>query len=123
MNCTIDTNAVRKARRVFQPRIDLWETTTAWNVVAELPGVRAEDLDITAKEGTLTLSAKVQDRTFEGASVRRHEYGVGDFERTFHLGEDVNADEADATLKDGVLTLRLPKHESALPKKVQIKQG
>jgi HSP20 family protein len=122
MNCTIETEAGRKTRSVFQPRIDLWETQTDWNLVAELPGVQAEDVDVTAKEGTLTISAKVGDRTVEGGSLRRKEYGIGDFERSFQLGDAVNADAAEATLKDGVLTLRLPKHESVLPKKVAIKQ-
>lgn len=122
MNCTIEPEAGRKTRNVFQPRIDLWETAMDWNLVAELPGVQAEDVDVTAKEGMLTISAKVADRTVEGGSLRRKEYGIGDFERSFQLGDAVNADAAEATLKDGVLTLRLPKHESVLPKKVAIKQ-
>ena len=122
MNCTIETEAGRKTRSVFQPRIDLWETQADWNLVAELPGVQAEDVDVTAKDGTLTISAKVGDRPVEGGSLRRKEYGIGDFERSFQLGDAVNADAAEATLKDGVLTLRLPKHESVLPKKVAIKQ-
>jgi HSP20 family protein len=124
MNCTVETkDATQRTRPVFQPRIDLWETSTDWHLTAELPGVRPEDLDIVAKEGTLTLEGKVQDRVVENAKVRRSEYGIGDFRRTFHLGESLAADGAEASLKDGVLTLRLPKHESVLPKKIQIRQG
>jgi len=124
MNCTIESNeTTQRARPVFQPRIDLWETATDWNLVAELPGVKAEDLEIVAKEGTLTLTGKVGDRVIEGAKIRRSEYSVGDFQRVFHLGESLAADGAEASLKDGMLTLRLPKHESVLPKKIQIRQG
>jgi HSP20 family protein len=127
MNCNTEAKsaetAERTQRQVFQPRIDLWETATDWNLVAELPGVRPEDLDIVTKEGTLTVEGKVRDRAVEDAKVRRSEYGVGDFRRTFHLGESLATDAAEATLKDGVLTLRLPKHESVLPKKIQVRQG
>ena len=127
MNCTDanTTNATGEGirRPVFQPRIDLWETATEWNLVAELPGVRPEDLEITSQEGTLTVAGKVSNRVVENAKIRRSEYGVGDFRRTFHLGESLAADSAEATLKDGVLTLRLPKHESVLPRKIQVRQG
>jgi HSP20 family protein len=127
MNCNTEAKsaetAERTQRQVFQPRIDLWETATDWNLVAELPGVRPEDLDIVTKEGTLTVEGKVRDRAVEDAKVRRSEYGVGNFRRTFHLGESLATDAAEATLKDGVLTLRLPKHESVLPKKIQVRQG
>ena len=110
-------------RPVFQPRIDLWETATEWHLVAELPGVRPENLEIVTKEGSLTIEAKVVDRVVEDAKIRRSEYTGGDFRRTFHLGDNLAADGAEATLKDGVLTLRLPKHESVLPKKIQVRQG
>jgi HSP20 family molecular chaperone IbpA len=127
MNCDAQTKPMdaqdRSQRPVFQPRIDLWETPTDWNLVAELPGVRPEDLEIVTKEGTLTLEGRVHDRVVENAKLRRSEYGIGDFRRTFHLGESLAADGAEATLKDGVLTLRLPKHESVLPKKIQVRQG
>jgi len=110
-------------RPVFQPRIDLWESATDWHLVAELPGVKSEDLEIVAKQGVLTLEGRVQERTIPDAQLRRGEYTVGDFRRSFHLGESLAADGAEATLNDGVLTLRLPKHESVLPKKIQIRQG
>jgi len=130
MNCVIEANnqtaqqpATQRNRPVFQPRIDLWETPTDWHLVAELPGVRPEDLDIVTQEGVLTLEARVQDRTPEGAELRRAEYTLGHFRRTFQLGESLATEGAEATLKDGVLTLRLPKHESVLPRKIQIRQG
>ena len=127
MNCNTQAKSVDATapsqRAVFQPRIDLWETATDWNLVAELPGVRPEDLEIVSKEGTLTLEGKVRDRVVENGKLRRSEYGVGDFRRTFHLGESLATDAAEATLKDGVLTLRLPKHESVLPRKIQVRQG
>ena len=127
MNCNTQTKSaeatLQSERPVFQPRIDLWETASDWNLVAELPGVRPEDLEIVTKEGTLTVEGKVRDRVVENGKIRRSEYGVGDFRRTFNLGESLAADGAEATLKDGVLTLRLPKHESVMPKKIQVRQG
>jgi HSP20 family protein len=129
MNCVIESDnqtgrpLQTRGRPVFQPRIDLWETATDWRLVAELPGVRAEDLEIVTKDGTLTLEGRVQERAVADATLRRSEYVVGDFRRSFQLGESLATDAAEATLKDGVLSLRLPKHESALPKKIQIRQG
>jgi HSP20 family protein len=111
-----------RSRPVFQPRIDLWETTADWNLVADLPGVRADDLNIVIQEGVLTLEAKTADRDVEG-QWRHREYAVGDFRRTFQLGESLSVDRAEATLKDGVLTLRLPKHESVMPRKIAIRQA
>jgi len=96
---------------------------TDWHLVAELPGVRPEELEIVVKDGTLTLEGKVRDRAVEEGKIRRSEYSIGDFRRTFQLGESLAADGAEATLKDGLLTLRLPKHESVLAKKIQIRQG
>ena len=108
---------------MFQPRVDLWESPTEWHLVAELPGVRAEDLEIVTKDGTLTIEGRSQDRNVPQAGLRRAEYTLGDFRRSFHLGESLATEGAEATLKDGVLTLRLPKHESVLPRKIQIRQG
>jgi len=116
--------AVRdRNRSVFQPRIDLWESATDWHLVAELPGVRPEDLDIVTKDGTLTIEGRVQERSVPDANLRRAEYELGDFRRSFHLGDSLATEGAEATLKDGVLTLRLPKHESLRPRKIQIRQG
>jgi len=121
---TQQQEAVRERNRpVFQPRIDLWESPIDWRLAAELPGVRAEDLEIVTKDGTLTIEGRVQERNVPDAKIRHGEYSLGDFRRSFHLGESLAPEGAEATLKDGVLTLRLPKHESVLPRKIQIRQG
>jgi HSP20 family protein len=122
-NAQLRESARERNRSIFQPRIDLWESQTDWNLIAELPGVRAEDLEIVAKDGTLTIEGRIYDRTIPGAELRRGEYNIGDFRRSFHLGESLATEGAEATLKDGVLSLRLPKHESVLPRKIPIRQG
>ena len=108
---------------VFTPAVDIFETEKEITLLADMPGVKADDLTIDLRENTLTLSADiapVDDSEEEKILV---EYETGRYFRQFTLGELINQENIDAKLNDGVLRLTLPKVEKATPKKISVKTG
>jgi HSP20 family molecular chaperone IbpA len=89
-------------------------------VVADVPGVDETHLDITLDKNVLTIRGTVEPPSFEGHTVVRTEYGVGDFERTFTLSDDVSRDGIEASVKDGVLQLKLPKTARSARQKINV---
>jgi HSP20 family molecular chaperone IbpA len=106
---------------VFTPAVDIFETEKEITLLADMPGVKADDLTIDLRDNTLTLSADVSpiDKTDEQDILS--EYQSGRYYRQFTLGELINQEEIDAKLNDGVLRLMLPKVEKATPKKITVK--
>jgi HSP20 family protein len=103
----------------FTPRVDIFETDTAYFVYADLPGALPHDIDLRYEQGELFLRGKVAPRTGNGRTVFA-EYEVGDFSRVFQVHESIDSAGIDAAFKNGVLTVRLPKAEAAKPKQVPI---
>jgi len=94
----------------FVPSINLKETDTAYQLTAEVPGIDREHLDVNLKDGVVTISGERRDeRTEEKGSYHRRETCFGSFCRTIALPGDVDGEKVAAQLKDGVLTLELPK--------------
>jgi HSP20 family molecular chaperone IbpA len=108
---------------VFTPAVDIFETDKEITLLADMPGVKADDLTIDLRDNTLTLSADTApvDNNEENEILR--EYETGRYYRQFTLGELVNQENIDAKLNDGVLRLSLPKVEKATPKKITVKTG
>ncbi len=108
---------------VFTPAVDIFETEKEITLLADMPGVKADDLTIDIRDNTLTLSADIAavDNTDEKEILV--EYEIGRFYRQFNLGELINQENIDAKLNDGVLRLSLPKVEKATPKKITVKTG
>ena len=104
----------------YSPRIDIWETDEALVMYADMPGVSAENLDIQFENRELSIHGKVGPR-HEKINFLYGEYGIGDFYRTFTIGEAINSEKISAELKDGVLTLHLPKSESVKPRRIEVK--
>lgn len=109
-----------ETREVFTPRVDLVETPEDLLLYADLPGVRSEDVTLECKGGELHLEAKCSPRHGSLKTIHR-EYGVGNFQRSFRLGEQVDAERIEAAMMDGVLAVRLPKIEAARPRRIPIK--
>lgn len=116
------TAAIEQTRDypVFTPRFDIYEKQDELVLWGDLPGVQAEDLDIQFEKGQLTVQAKVNPRQ-ENVRYLLAEYGVGDFRRTFTVGETIDATKISAELHDGVLTLHLPKTEEVKPRRIEVK--
>jgi len=106
---------------VFSPAVDIFETEKDIQLLADLPGVKSNDLKIDLRDNVLTLSGEVAP--FEGSDENDIfiEYEVGKYYRQFTLSEEIDQEKIEAELKDGVLRLTLPKAEKAVPKKIAIK--
>lgn len=96
-------------RRVFEPAVDVVEYEDAIELMVEVPGMKADEISVQVENDTLVLSGERKPVHREGAKVRRGERAHGTFRRTFVLSKEVDRSEIDASLKDGVLTLRLAK--------------
>jgi len=108
---------------VFTPAVDIFETEKEITLLADMPGVKADDLSIDLRENTLTLSANVEPVRGADEELLLGEYESGRYYRQFTLGEVINQEKIDARLTDGVLRLSLPKVEKATPKKIAVKMG
>jgi HSP20 family molecular chaperone IbpA len=108
---------------VFTPAVDIFETEKEITLLADMPGVKADDLTIDLRDNTLTLSADVAPVDQGNEENILLEYGIGKYYRQFTLGELVDQNGIDANLADGVLRLALPKVEKATPKKIVVKSA
>ena len=106
----------------FSPQVDILSSDTGITLVADLPGVTREGLDIDLREGVLTLVGKVEELSPEHR-ILQQEYRLGGYLRRFNISDDVDRDGIHAALKDGVLTLQLPKVKSAQPRKIEVQLG
>lgn len=120
--CTPEATESRSAR-TYRPAVDVVETADSLKLMADVPGARAESIDIRVEDGVLTLRADVPARADEGTQWRLREYGVGAWERSFRLGDDVDASRIDAAYRDGVLTLTLPKAAHARARKIEVRSN
>lgn len=108
---------------VYSPAVDIFENESSITVLADLPGVRANDLKIDLRENVLTLTGRVAaSEASEEAAVLR-EYQAGMFFRQFTLGETIEQSKIDAKLTDGVLRLELPKAERARPRSIAVRNA
>jgi len=105
---------------LFVPEVDIAESQDGVTLMADMPGVRKENLDIDYREGVLTLTAKVEGPPSHHRMVYQ-EYEVGGFQRRFTVGERIDMNKVQANLKDGVLNLFLPRAEEHKPRKIEIK--
>ncbi|MFO0945524.1 MAG: Hsp20/alpha crystallin family protein [Planctomycetota bacterium] len=103
------------------PAVNVWEEKEEIFVEAEIPGMAIEDLQIHVKGNELSIAGERKARMTEGATAHRQERGEGNFRRVLRLPVEIDAEKVDAQLKNGVLTLRLPKAEAAKPRKIEIK--
>jgi HSP20 family molecular chaperone IbpA len=106
---------------VYSPSVDIFENENAITVLADMPGVKADDLKIDLRESVLTLTGRVAapDSTKEADVLR--EYQTGTFFRQFTLAETIDQTKIDAKLTDGVLRLELPKVEKARPRQITVR--
>ena len=108
-------------RHNWAPSVDVSETDDNFEVHAELPGVAKDDLHVSVKDNLLTLSGeKRQEKVDDTQDYRRVERRYGSFQRRFTLPAEVETDDIKAEFSDGVLTLSIPKPETAKPTEIPI---
>ena len=119
-----ETGAERtRDRLAFVPRADVFETEDAIEVVADMPGVDENSVDITLENNVLTIEGEIEPEAPEGLSLAYAEYRVGDYRRAFSISDQIGREGIEATVKDGVLRLHLPKITQARVKRIAIKAG
>jgi len=107
---------------VWQPPVDVEETPESYKVHLELPGMRLEDIKITLEDNRLTIRGqKSRSEEQKGTTYHRLERVYGTFERSFSLTHAVNSEKIEATYRDGVLEVTVPKAEEAKAREIPIK--
>jgi HSP20 family protein len=104
------------------PAMNIWANADGVIVTAELPGIDLEDLEISVHNNTLTLRGqRSQEEVGEDVTYHRRERGTGQFQRTFQLPYEVEANAVEATYTNGVLQITLPRAEADKPKKIEVR--
>ena len=105
----------------WHPAMDVLESKDAYLIRTELPGLRKEDIKLEVKDGMLILSGESKsEKPAEGVEYRHVERVAAKFWRSFTLPETVKQDGIEATYKDGILEVRVPKAEAAKPRQIEI---
>ncbi len=119
-----DYSPMRLRTAPSYPALNVWSNEDGLLVTAEVPGVNSEDIEVSVIGDTLTLSgARKPDELKEGARYHRQERGYGKFSRTLQLPYPVSVDKIEASFKDGVLSIRLPRAEEDKPRKITVKSA
>lgn len=124
MRDTFGGNSTPATAGAWAPALDVEETEDAFTLYVELPGVSIEDVEVSLEENVLTITG--ERRFYEGRdgdSFRRVERAFGRFHRAVRLPDRVDAAHVNATHRDGMLTIEVPKAEEAKPRRIEVKTG
>jgi HSP20 family molecular chaperone IbpA len=116
-----EANERTRDSQVFTARADIYETENAIVVLADMPGASEDSIDITLEKNVLNIRAAVEFEVPNGHSLVYGEYAVGDYERSFVLPNEIDRSKIEASVKDGVLHLFLPKSPETQPRKIAVK--
>lgn len=106
---------------IFSPAVDIFETEKEIKLLADIPGVKPDDISIDLKDNVLTLAGSVESPQKNDEEDVLREYQIGRYYRKFTLSEMIEQSKIEAHVKDGVLNLVLPKVEKAAPRKITVK--
>jgi len=109
------------SKRTYSPQVDIIERKEDIVVIADMPGVDEKSVDINLEKNVLSIYGRVEEQGLQDYSPIYAEYGIGDYERVFTLSDEIDRDKIDATVKNGVLTIVLPKAEKAKSRKISVK--
>jgi HSP20 family protein len=117
------TQSETEPSRALMPRVDVIEDDTGISIQADLPGVPKENLSLRVEGETLQIEGEISSDAPEGMEAIYAEVQVPRYRRAFTLSRELDTGKIDAALKDGVLTLRIPKAAHAQPRRVEVKAG
>ena len=106
--------------RVFVPATDIFETDEALTVILEMPGVDKDNVDLKVENDVLKIDGWINFSRYEGLQPVYTEYNIGNYARSFQLSSKIDQDRISAELRDGGMTLVLPKSEKAKPRKISV---
>jgi HSP20 family protein len=107
--------------RAFLPNTDIFETEDALTLVLEMPGVDRGNIDVSVENGVLTVEGKINFDKYEGLQPAYSEYNIGPYRRSFRISSRIDQDKIKAEIRDGVITLVLPKAEEAKPRRIEVR--
>jgi HSP20 family molecular chaperone IbpA len=110
-----------RAKRLYTPAVDITECEDDLVLIADMPGVDEKSVDITLEKDILTIYGRVEPEIPENHRLVSSEYGIGDYERSFTLSNEIDRERIEASVKNGVLRLTLPKAEKAKTRKIPVK--
>lgn len=108
---------------IFRPDVDILERSDSYLIHADLPGVDEKNVRVNLDKGVLSLDADLATAPEPGWTALHAEYAVGSYHREFRLTEGIDASGVSATMRDGVLELRLPKSERHQPREIEVQAG
>ena len=106
--------------RMFVPTADIYEDGDSLKVVLEMPGVEKDNVDVRVEEGVLFVDGRLDLAKYRGLQPLYTEYNIGNYSRSFRLSNAIDQDKIGAELKDGVLSLTLPKSEKVKPRTIKV---
>jgi HSP20 family molecular chaperone IbpA len=109
--------------RYYTPDVNIYEFEDSLKLWSDMPGVRDKDINVTLKDGVLTIVGHVATDMYAGLRPMYTEYNVGNYYREFALNEDIDETKIRATLRNGVLELELPKKEKARPRQIEVRSA
>jgi HSP20 family protein len=107
--------------RVFVPAADIYEAENDLTVILEMPGVEKKNVEINIEDGILNVEGRIDLTKYQGLQPLYTEYNIGHYSRSFRLSSKIDQNKIAAEMKDGVLSLKLPKVEEAKPRAIQVK--
>jgi HSP20 family protein len=116
---SMETERTRN-RKVFVPKVDIIETESAIELVADMPGVNEKNIDIDLEKGILTITGVIEPEHYKDQRLVYAEYEIGDYQRSFSISDTIDQDKIEASIKAGVLRLTLPKVEPAKARKIKV---
>ena len=122
---SVESTTVERTRatRVFTPNTDIYEQEDALVLLADMPGADEKSIDINVERNVLTIEGRVEPEDVQGRELLYSEYVTGDYRRTFTLSNEIDAGRIEASIRDGVLRLVLPKAKEAVPRKIDVQAG
>jgi len=109
------------SRKVYTPHVDIIERNEDIVLIADMPGVDEKSVDIILEKNMLTIHGETTPEVPEGNRLAVSEYGIGDYQRVFTLSDEVDRNKIQASVKNGVLKLILPKAEAEKARKIEVK--
>jgi HSP20 family protein len=106
--------------RIFLPTTDIYEASEYLTVLVEMPGVEKKNVQISVEDGVLNVQGRLDLTKYQGLAPLYTEYNVGHYSRSFRLSSKIDQNKIGAEMKDGVLSLTLPKIEQAKPRTIRV---
>jgi len=106
----------------YQPNCDVCDCGAEVLLVTDMPGATVDSMNVTFEEGVLSVCAQVPQRSLPGRQVVQ-EYGIGDYRRSFRLGEGFDASQISAEYRRGVLTIHVPRLAAVRPRKIEVRSA